>query len=380
MLFSLKLLKTFFELIVFTADGFLREGSSHYQFIFTRWVLEMIWSAESRKDKEAINVLKPYCEKLLKNCWVFLVKDQNNKWSFPLYGDVSPDCTPEWLMSLTWSKIACNIYRPERVPIAPKNVGWANLFGIIDQTKQHYNKLKINFSSNCGWHRLDFYDWTFFTYTPKKANYIKATHAHLDLCSFSLFYKGKPIIIDIGRFDYTNSSISKYGKSVRSHNSLEINNLGPETDLYSWMNPSYSKIKSKLNVNEIENKTIITINHNGFERIINKKINHKRIISLSQKEVKIKDVILGKGKVKVNNFFNFGPDLNLLKKDSKIIKFSNNIDFEINAESKKISRSNQNFSGWMFPSYGTKVPIFSLELRTLKTLPLTLSNKIIINK
>ena len=41
-------------------DGFLREGSSHYQFIFTRWILEMLWLSKiSNKYGITLDIEKP---------------------------------------------------------------------------------------------------------------------------------------------------------------------------------------------------------------------------------------------------------------------------------------------------------------------------------
>jgi len=364
-----------------SADGFLREGSSNYQFIFTRWVLEMVWNAKELRDHKTLKILLPFAKKLLKQCWFFLLYDKFNKnWNYPLFGDVSPDCPPSWLISLTWSKIAINIYKPKNIPLAPKNIGWAKLFGGITDKHSSKNNLKINFSSACGWHRIEFFDWTIFTHAPLKETQLRATHSHLDLCSFVLYLKGKPIIIDIGRYDYTNSYLSKYCKSTKAHNSLIINELGPETELFSWTNPSYSKININLTIEKSLNKIFIKINHDGYKRFVKQKIKHERNIILNKKNVIIEDFIKGNGNVIVNNFFNFGPDLNLLKIDDKIMKLSNQLNFKINGDSIKTNKSEKETSGWFFPSYGVKVPIIHLETKTEKSLPLTIINEIILNK
>lgn len=379
-LLALEIAKERLNMLV-SNDGFMREGSSNYQFIFTRWILEMIWNAKELKDFKSLNILMPFAEKLLRQCWFFLVQKQNShQWNYPLIGDVSPDCPPNWLISLPWSNLAISIYKPKKIPLAPINIGWAKLFGGITNKQSSINNLKINFSSACGWHRIEFFDWIVFTYTPLKETQFKATHSHQDLCSFVLFYRGKSIIIDIGRYDYTNSYLSKYCKSVNAHNSLLVNDFGPQTELFSWTNPSYSKIFSNLNIKKAKNKTIITIAHDGYKRIVNQKINHKRVIFLTKKEVVVKDILTGKGNVIVNNFFNFAPDLVLIKNDVKVLCFSDQINFEIDTNSIKTKKSNKMMSGWLFPSYGVKVPINNLEIKTQKSLPLTVINKVILNQ
>jgi len=113
-----------------TEDGFLREGSSHYQFLFTRWVLEMLWLSIISKNNVIHELLAPYAKKLVKQCWFFLVRDSSSgRWNMPLIGDISPDFTPEWLISLPWSNLALSVYCPEDIPPLPFiHQGWSSLW------------------------------------------------------------------------------------------------------------------------------------------------------------------------------------------------------------------------------------------------------------
>jgi hypothetical protein len=72
-----------------TADGFLREGSSHYHFLFTRWVLEMLWLAHEVEDQSFIELLSPYATRLVQRCWFFLVfQESTSSWQIPIVGDL----------------------------------------------------------------------------------------------------------------------------------------------------------------------------------------------------------------------------------------------------------------------------------------------------
>ena len=51
--------------LVVTEDGFLREGSSHYQFLFTRWLLEIYYFASIAEDEKMKEFLYPYLQLLL---------------------------------------------------------------------------------------------------------------------------------------------------------------------------------------------------------------------------------------------------------------------------------------------------------------------------
>jgi hypothetical protein len=76
--------------------GFLREGSSHYQFLFTRWILEIRMMAMEVSDTETLDIVQPLISKILNACHLFLIKDSNGRVCMPTIGDVSPDCNPEW--------------------------------------------------------------------------------------------------------------------------------------------------------------------------------------------------------------------------------------------------------------------------------------------
>ena len=366
-----------------TEDGFMREGSSHYHFLFTRWTLEIFLFSDKSGDKEIKEYLIPFLKKLLKQCWFFLVNNNNNNWSIPLFGDVSPDFKPNWLISLPWSKVAISIYRPKQIPVNPKNIGWSKLFGDLIKSNKSVDNLKIHYSSSCGWNRINIFDFSLFIYNPIKENYIMASHAHLDLCSFVLYFKGKALIIDKGRLDYTNSPISKYGKSVDAHNSILINNIGPEAELLPWMSSKYINYTSKIKTLKKKDKFIISINHDGFKRIVNRQIKHERVFILSEKSFEIIDKIKGKGNVKITNFFNFGPDYKEVKYSENKINISENIVFKIDNKSNLLNKSQlekEKYSNLFHPEYGSKIPINNIQTKSECELPVSLCNKLIIKQ
>jgi len=94
-----------------TMDGFLREGSSHYQFVFTRWILEMLWLSTLLNNNDMYNFMLPFATKLVKQCSFFIVEEpESDLLSIPLIGDVSPDFPVSWLSTLPFSIVARDIY------------------------------------------------------------------------------------------------------------------------------------------------------------------------------------------------------------------------------------------------------------------------------
>lgn len=89
--------------------GFVREGSSHYQLLITRWVLEVNYFCRKHSDLDFRQTIGQYCEKLEDKCRFFMPENSHsgNK-IYPLFGDISPDFPPEWLSDLLTSRLSCN--------------------------------------------------------------------------------------------------------------------------------------------------------------------------------------------------------------------------------------------------------------------------------
>lgn len=366
--------------VLVTDSGFMGEGSSHYHFLFTRWVLEIIWMARTVNDHDVLKFFSPYAEKLVQNCWFFLIQDRNDlSWSFPLIGDISPDCPPKWLIALPWSTIALSIYRPKCLPAAPEPLGWSELFGGVEMGNIDAALINVVASSTCGWHRVEGFDWTVITYLPEKSGYMEATHAHQDLGSFVAYYKGKPVIIDAGRFDYTNSPTSRYGKSANSHNTLIVDDIEPVTEVLGWMLPAYGKISSGLSVHHNSDNVKILLWHDGFKRIALNKISHERSIILTSNSLEIIDCIQGSGFHSLRLFFQFMSGISFEKLSSNKWQDSRNritFDADINSETTCFTGDKDSDYGWIFPSYGVKESASTIKVDNLVVLPAQLSNKI----
>ena len=53
------------------SNGFLVEGSSHYQFLFTRWLLELGLVAEEKNDELTANLIFLYSDFWFQDKWFF---------------------------------------------------------------------------------------------------------------------------------------------------------------------------------------------------------------------------------------------------------------------------------------------------------------------
>jgi hypothetical protein len=280
--------------VLVTKDGFLREASSHYHFLFTRWALEVWWFAVAYEEKETQNIIGVYLPKLVERCWFFLVRsEETGTFDFPLIGDISPDCPPDWLISLPWSSVATAHYKPPEMPnFNPKQQGWASLFGFSEGHSRVYDHTTAVFPDS-GWYRLSHGSLLVYCFAESMNGTLRADHKHNDLCSFVCFYGGERSIIDCGRLDYTPSIHGRYGKSVYAHNSITLDGISPCVEPQSWIASAYSAVRVTTSLSECDSGICFLLTHDGFRRVMGKRITHSRKLILRHRALDIEDHIGG---------------------------------------------------------------------------------------
>jgi hypothetical protein len=320
--------------IFLTEDGFLREGSSHYHFLFTRWILEMYWLSKYKNDLPMENLLKPFAKVLTNKCDFFLIKNKKtNKWQIPLFGDISPDCSPDWLIGIPWSIIALNISSEKNIREIEENNntnGWQNLWGPTENVYRNRKKGEEQFFQNLHksyWSRCDYENFTLFMhYEPKNNSTRFASHRHSDLASFMLYHKGIPLIIDTGRFSYDNQDqLGQYGISPMNHNSVTIDGLGPQAGARTLSLPLfYSSCDVAISKTHIDNQIIIELTHNGFNRLVGDNVKHIRRFGIGYNCFWLEDIITGNKSHQINTYFHLSSGIDILSLDDCKNSFSFN--------------------------------------------------------
>jgi hypothetical protein len=362
-----------------TSDGFLREGSSHYHFLFTRWILEMLWLADRNGNEDFIQLLKPYARLLVHRCWFFLVQNKaDSSWQIPLIGDVSPDCPPSWLLGLPWSTLACGVYQLDNLPMPPRERGWSDLFGVDKYCAgTSWPEHTAGFPKS-GWFRIDHHPWIVFVRAESSDGTMQASHKHNDLGSFLLFKNGSLLITDSGRLDYTPSPLSYYCKSALAHNSLLLNGLSAASDDTSWLSDSYLAVQTAVDVRRQFEDTVITLKHNGFSRFSGNQIFHRRILKLNLHGLVIEDHLDGQGTHRVQMRFHFAPGIGVSpdqyygwRLGETNIRFQQNHSFEVQLQ---FGHASPPFGGLFFPAYGCQQFSHTLDLSGEIELPVVLTN------
>lgn len=304
-----------------TADGFLNNGSSHYHFLFTRWLLEIAALLEQSRYYDCFQFVKPLAEKLLNQCRFFMIPNQSGRMTIPLFGDISPDCSPDWLLN-----------RPNFI--------------------QAKNKSNVNFQSfaDSYWYRLDKNDFIVIWHTEPALDGKNGVHSHNDICSCVVYFKGEPLLLDLGRRDY----LEIESIEASAHNSLTVDNMEPVlTRQYSQYPFFYRKTNVEISWQECKNKFFFTIKHDGFKRISGDKIRHTRKFIIADDTFKVLDLVDGRGIHTIKTFFQIGANEN------------------IELKRKSIHTENRNMiDTWLCPAYGKKLKAKTVIFTDHAKLPL----------
>ena len=368
---SRSILKNYLPKVLGT-HGFLREGSSHYQLLICRWLLEMRFIAEELNDLETIEILKEYIPNVLKASKFFLIeKDRERK--IPLFGDISPDCDPLWLQYILESPLSLFNNKLAISSLKNEDRGWAGLFSNFAKN----DNIQWNFSEYIdkdwiqneisGWYRLDFHGWTAIWHAESPSGSAIASHAHHDLCSFVLYKNGIEVIIDPGRLNYENNDIGNYGLSAQSHSTILLNGFPTALSKRDHRIPkTYREANVNVSCRKNENSYRVTIEHDGFGRISSGIQNHLREFIFTEDSVTIFDNIDGKGKV----------DLEIYFQVSKKSSYQISLDKKFKNNNEKFEGSMNPIGGWEFTSFGVKDLAITKRINKNISLPFNCTTKI----
>lgn len=363
-----------------TADGFLREASSHYHFLLTRWVLEVRWLAVLSNHNEIADFLRPYARRLVERCWFFLIKNETSgEWSIPLIGDISPDFQPNWLLSVPWSNPALEVYNPVILPENKQISGWASIFG-MDHGQVSAHVMQSHTYPNSFWHRIVHGDFVLFVHAEAQDGTLGASHRHSDLTSFVLYRAGDLVLNDCGRASYMRTDLGEYGRSGHSHNALFVENLPAVADAASWYQRAYTavSVQTKLHTNEESSQFILR--HNGFERLANISTTHERQFTLRNESFELSDQLTGIGSANIMLRLHLAPGLRLQNRDPAGWHVSGTeatltVDKLLHC-SFVVGQYTSPVGGFSSAQYGETEECCTMEMRGKLTLPINITNKL----
>jgi len=301
---------------LFFADGCLREGSVHYTILVSTWIFECAIFAKLFKKDSVLEIL---CSgDLLEKCFnaneFFLVEKKKGVGLFPLFGDVSPDCSP----SAAVKRYSSALKRCVKLKL---------LTGAISNLcpGRFSAKNPILCLSYSGFYRIKFKGWTLFLHLPKAGGEAEGSHAHHDFLSPVAYYNGVEMLIDIGRKSYSQTCDNLRGYvGPLAHSTICLNNVGPQlTRRDKFLGKKYREMSFSIDYETHCDGISVNVHHDGFCRISNEKVLHTRIFQIFEKQLVIRDhLYLDKKRPVTTNFYfsdncQIEPELTLLQDGQK---------------------------------------------------------------
>lgn len=177
-----------------SVEGVLREASTHYQWVVTRWMVE-VGCAFHSMDPARFLQLRLLLNNMLDVCEAMQLGNGTKKY-LPLIGDISPDFPPRLYGGMTALGYALMGCGEEIVSPVPGGL-WSSFF--IGRTRF----MPGNWQTGDGsWVRMADKKWSLLAHSDMRPDDNRATHGHHDLFSFELAFDGFPIVVDPGRKNY----------------------------------------------------------------------------------------------------------------------------------------------------------------------------------
>jgi hypothetical protein magn03010485 len=320
--------------------GVLREGSSHYQFLFYKWLMDLEDVAEQSGDIDFLITLRNWLSKMERGLSFFSMRE-GEKYTIPCFGDTSPDYPPEKLLKMITLKGEDN--------------------NTVETLSGDYVKMQKNNFIVFGKVNHDMY--------PNNLT----GHFHHDTGSVVAYYKNHCFLSDCGRVHYITDEEGNKGKDVGSHTILSIEDYNPEINLRSFYCKSFIKrmASKKPYITTDNTYPSFTLHSVGEARI--KGIKEKeRTCYLEEDSFVIIDSIQGEGKKKIKLYFH--TPWNIREEDDNLIleKDGNLLSMQINLDNgeRKIYREGS-FSSQVV-SYGKTEAINTILYEAVVDLPTTI--------
>jgi hypothetical protein len=310
--FGKMIIKKEYERVIFN-QGFLREGSSHYQLLFTKWYTDLYWISIETHDMEFTDWIKPRLTALTRCCDYFLYYNNEKGVGMPFFGDISPDHPPYWIMGVP--AVARKLLGENTKSFIPNNKGYHSLFGLKDGIDTNKNAPM----QNQEWARVDsgktvLHARVFSAIYPNNA----PGHFHSDTGSFTLAYNGEKIVVDGGRVNYGQEGRTYFQKNHFGHNQIAIDGKCPDITMRKFYNDEFLDyyLGKKPRISSEEDS--ITMTYFGGHKVsgVDSCI---RAIKVKNSKVVISDTIRGKGTHLIEFPLHIAPQIEIINDRNKIL-------------------------------------------------------------
>ncbi len=308
---------------IFFRSGFLNEGSSHYHLLIAKHLIEILYF--NKLNKKLKTTHQEFFLKVISNIHIFtIIEDIVN------IGDSTPDLPIQYLNLLPY--ISHKLFNID-YPVVYENVNlnsscYSSVYNLGYLKKSKLKEKNYSFFDKESGFLVIKYDSLLFYALLSNSNIIKSrSHRHTEIGNFIIYYKDKPIFINLGRLNYNKKSILNIGASY--HNSFKLNNLEPLlchklNSIPSLMHKNYYQKKPKYSLKIGKKNSKIIFEFYGYKRFpFRSKIT--REINIFKNLVEITDNIKSEKPTNYNSFFHTTLNIEKINKNNFNLKQKENI-------------------------------------------------------
>ena len=268
---------------IFTPSGTLREGSTHYHLLVTRFYADA-WLAARAKDHPAA----PALERVVRRA-VAAIPRLVLPGGMPVIGDVSPDCPPEFLAAL--------------IPGCDAGAGWGGLLSEDDRTafvtlRESCSPVAAGDFEADGWLRFDFGPWSALSFMGADGWSPYPGHGHRDFGGLELHFEDTPVLRDLGRGRYGETAEAIRPVAAAAHNTLTIDGHDPFPANKPYYDEGFRRLVGGPPPTIERGPDWVALAHQGFARLGGIGT-HRRTWHFSNSGFRIVDRVEGSGRRRI---------------------------------------------------------------------------------
>lgn len=207
-----------------------------------------------------------------------------------------------------------------------------------DQLRTYAERLGLRSFAPCsavsrdfGWNETDLSGYrvlnngvlrVIFDTAPLGPDYLLG-HAHCDMLSVLLDFKGQSVLTDTGVVEYAESPRRAYSRSTAAHNTVTLDGL-EQGDIWKSFRMGKRGRPANLQVSASE----ISCEHTGFEQW-QKTLKHQRTLKLLKHGFELLDTVRGRGKHFFCSRFHFAPGIVVTRAGGDRYCAASNLFFEV---------------------------------------------------
>ena len=135
-------------------------------------------------------------------------------------------------------------------------------------------------------------------------------HGHADTLSYEFWLNGVRMITDSGVYEYTKGEWRDFFRSTRAHNTVVVDG-GDQSEVWGSFRVARRAYPRDLIWITTDEMDYFSGGHNGYQRLAEPTLHHRRVLGLKDKFWVILDRISGLGTHRADSFIHFHPDVSV---------------------------------------------------------------------